>query len=174
MDVFVRGVSVRFRGRVCSLVLIGAVMALSAACGLQQTSAVRVSEVGSLRASLRDPVRAIQIFALVRPGPTAGEVLVARATEHQPGGPETLVPVKVQPYKTLRLAPGAVIRITAPYYEGELSDWISGVSVSPAQFATLARRAEFRYGPLPNRARMFRVTLDGQGRVSRMQHIFSP
>lgn len=156
--------------RLSSLVLIAVAVALPAACGRQTTSTVPVSEVGPLRATAPGS----QIFALVRPGPTVGEVLVARATEHQPGGPETLVPVKVQPYKPVRLAPGAVIRITAPYYEGHLSDWISGALVTPEQFASLLRRAEARYGPLPGRARMFRVTLDGHGRVSRMQHIFSP
>ena len=160
----------RYRVRVYALVLIGFAMVLPAACGRQEASTVPVSEVGPLRATAAGST----IFALVRPGATAGEVLVARATEHQPGGPETLVPVKIQPYRPVRLAAGAVIRITAPYYEGELSDWISGAPVTPAQFAALAHRAEARYGPLPNRARMFRVTLDGQGRVSRMQHIFSP
>jgi hypothetical protein len=160
----------RFGFRVCSLVLIAAAMVLPVACGRQPTSTVPVSEVGPVRAT----VPASQIFALVRPGATVGEVLVARATEHQPGGPETLVPVKIQPYRPVRLAPGVVIRVTAPYYEGELSDWISGAPVTPAQFASLVHRAEAKYGPLPNRARMFHLTLDGQGRVSRMQHIFSP
>jgi hypothetical protein len=117
---------------------------------------------------------AVRIFALVKPGATAGVVLVAPATEHQPGGPETLVPVRVQPYKPVSLAPAAVIRVSAPYYQGHLSDWISGAPVTPQQFAQLVRGAEARYGPLPDRARMFRVTLGGGGRVSRLQHIFSP
>src|ERR1700754_14298 len=118
MDVFDRGVFMRFRVRGRSLFLIMAVMVLPAACGLQQASVLPASQTGALH----DPVAASKIFALVRPGPAVGEVLVARATEHQPGGPETLVPMNVQPYKLVRLAPGAVIRITAPYYEGELTD----------------------------------------------------
>ncbi|MBC6467670.1 hypothetical protein [Actinomadura alba] len=166
----VRGVLIRFWLRVCSLtLLIAAAVVLPAACGRQSTSTVPVSEV-----AVRVTAPASQIFALVRPGATPGEVLVARATERQPGGPETLVPVKIQPYKPVRLAPGVMIRITAPYYEGDLSDWISGALVSPEQFASMVRRAEARYGPLPNRARMFHVTLDAQGRLIRMQHIFSP
>jgi hypothetical protein len=170
IGVFDRDVSIRVRVGVTLLVLTAGAGPLLVACGQLRTSVVPVSQVSPLTGQ----PSATQIFALVKPGPTPDEVLVARATERQPGGPETLVPVKVQPYKPLLLAQGAVIRITAPYYEGDLSDWISGAVVTPAQFATLVRRAEARYGPLPNRARMFHVTLDRQGRVIRMQHIFSP
>ncbi|MCW2902395.1 MAG: hypothetical protein JWO67_4660 [Streptosporangiaceae bacterium] len=153
----------------------GALAGLSG-CGAERSSVVAVSQGGDLGPNSRPAGRpsAGQIFALVKPGAAAGAVLVARAAESQPGGPETLVPVKVQAYKSMSLAPAAVIRVTAPYYAGHLSDWISGAAVTPQQFATLVRRAEARYGPLPDRARMFRVTLDPRGRVSRLQHIFSP
>ena len=166
-----RGVSAWLGAGACALAVSSAVLLTAAACGEQRTTAAPVSQVSPLRG----PVSAsTQLFALVKPAATPGEVLVARATERRPGGPETLVPVKVQPYRAVPLAPGAVIRISAPYYEGQLSDWISGAAVTPAQFAVLVHRAEAKYGPLPNRARMFRVTLDGQGRVTRLQHIFSP
>jgi hypothetical protein len=147
-----------------------------AGCGEEPSSAITVSREGGLGEIVRPSGRpsAIQTFALVKPGSTPDVVLVAQATEHQPGGPETLVPVRVQPYRPVPLAPGAVIRVTAPYYQGHLSDWISGAPVTPRRFAALVRRAEARYGPLPDRARMFRVTFDGHGRVSRLQHIFSP
>jgi hypothetical protein len=171
---------VRVPVRVCVAVLsLVLPTGLLAGCGEERSSAVTVSREGRL-GQVRGPVRpagrpsAIEIFAVVKPGAAPDVVLVASATEHQPGGPETLVPVRVRPYRPVPFAPAAVIRVTAPYYQGHLSDWISGAAVTPRQFAALVRRAEARYGPLPDRARMFRVTFDGYGRVSRLQHIFSP
>jgi hypothetical protein len=117
---------------------------------------------------------ATRIFAVVEPAGDPAHVLVARAAERRPGGPETLVPVHVQPYVTLPLAPGAVIRITAPLYPGNLTDWVAGAQVTPERFTAYARQAEARYGPLPDRARMFHLWLDPQGRVIRMQHYFTP
>lgn len=121
------------------------------------------------------PVRAPQrVFGLVKPGDIPSLVQLARATEHQPGGPETLVPVNAGPYVPVPLAPGAVIRVTAPIYDGDLADWLAGAEVTPEQFARLSQQAEQRYGPLPARARMFRVWLDESGRATKLQHIFSP
>jgi hypothetical protein len=113
-------------------------------------------------------------FAVVRPGSNPDQVMVARATRRQPGGPETVVPAKVGKPAPTALAPGAWIRITAPLYEGELSDWLRGAAVTPRQFAAMSQASEHRYGPFPDRARMFDVWLDAQGRVTGMQQIFSP
>lgn len=154
---------------VCSLALlvIGTAMFM-VSCGEQQPRAAPMS------ASVAGTPAGTELFAVIKPGGTPGQVLVAWATEYQPAGPETLVPVHVQPYKAMQLAPGAVIRITAPLYPGPLTDWIKGAQVTPEQFDTDARQAEARWGPLPDRAHMFHLTLDPQGRVSGMQHYFSP
>ena len=151
---------------VCALaLLVVAAAAFMVSCGQQRPRAAPMSAATPA---------ATELFAVIKPGGTPGQVLVARATEYQPGGPETLVPVHVQPYRAMRLAPGAVIRITAPLYPGVLTDWIKGAQVTPQQFDADARQAEARWGPLPDRAHMFHLTLDAQGRVSRMQHYFSP
>ncbi|MBO2449967.1 hypothetical protein J4573_22890 [Actinomadura barringtoniae] len=113
-------------------------------------------------------------FAVVRPGASPDQVLVARATRKQPAGPETLVPSRVGTPAPVALAPGARIRITAPLYDGELTDWLRGAAVTPRQFADMSQASEHRYGPFPDRARMFDVWLDAQGRVAGMRQIFSP
>lgn len=138
-----------------------------AGCGDQRAPVTPMGQVTPVQSARR-------VFGLVKPADTAGRVMVAPATERQPGGPETLVPVNVRPYAAVPLAPGVRIRVTAPIYDGELTDWLAGTAVTPSRFAMLSRQAERRYGPLPGRARMFRIQLDEQGRVSSLQQIFSP
>jgi hypothetical protein len=151
--------------------LVGAV-ALSG-CG-QQRAQVEPAAGTSGRHEAAAAAPARKAFAVVRPGPRPDQVLMARATRWQPAGPETLVPAKVGTPARMALAPGAWIRITAPLYEGELSDWLRGAAVTPRQFAAMSKASERRYGPFPDRARMFDVWLDAQGRITGMQQIFSP
>jgi hypothetical protein len=123
------------------------------------------------------PVRAASrttAFALVYAGPGPGWALVAKARRIQPGGPETVTPVDVQRPAETPIDPGADITITAPLYAGELRDWLAGAEVDPGEFDRQLREADRRYGPLPDRARMFDVTFDDLGRIVRLHHIFSP
>lgn len=145
-------------------------------CGQQHAQATRAggTTVRQQAARAAAAAPAGKAFAVVRPGTQPDQVLVARATRRQPAGPETLVPSEVAAPAQVALAPGAWIRITAPLYDGELSDWLRGAAVTPRQFADMSQASEHRYGPFPDRARMFDVWLDGQGRVAGMQQIFSP
>ncbi|MGI8332036.1 hypothetical protein ACRYCC_18885 [Actinomadura scrupuli] len=115
-----------------------------------------------------------QVFGLVTPGPDTAQVLFAPARRMQPGAPETVYPGDVQPYRPLRVAPDAQIRVTAPIALGDLPDYIRGITVTPERFSQLYREADQRYGPFLDRGHMFEVGFDGTGRVVRMQQIFSP
>jgi hypothetical protein len=171
-------------GAFALVLLVTGAAAFLLSCGQQRTRAapMTASTPSAVLGSAPDTApgaptgtpSASEIFAVVKPGGSPTQVLVAPAAEHQPGGPETLVPVNIKPYRPLPLAPGAVIRITAPLYPDPLADWVKGAQVTPEQFNTDARQAEARYGPLPDRAHMFHITLDAQGRVTRMLHYFSP
>ncbi|MFG2001260.1 hypothetical protein ACGFNU_19145 [Spirillospora sp. NPDC048911] len=155
------------------LAVLAAVPVLATGCGEQRANmaAVRDSAATPSAAALSGATTA---FAVVRPGARPDEVLLARATRRQPGGPETVVPANVRPAAATALAPGARIHITAPLFEGDLKDWLKGIQVTPEQFAAMSRTAERRYGPLPDRARMFDVRLDGRQRITVMRQIFSP
>lgn len=174
IDVTDRRASARMFTRVSLGVLALVLLATGAAALLLSCDQQRTRAAPLTGATPSGTPSATEIFALVKPDSRPAQVLVARATEHQPGGPETLVPVNVQPYKALQLAPGAIIRITAPLYPGPLTDWVKGIQVTPEQFNSYARQAESKYGPLPDRARMFHLWLDPQGRVRGMQHYFTP
>jgi len=160
-------------GKVILLAATGLVGTLAlSGCGQQHAQATPAGGTTVRHQAAAAP--AGKAFAVVRPGAGPDQVLVAPATRRQPAGPETLVPSKVGTPAPLALAPGARIRITAPLYDGELTDWLRGAAVTPRQFADMSQASEHRYGPFPDRARMFDVWLDGQGRVAGMQQIFSP
>ncbi|MGH3387327.1 MAG: hypothetical protein ACRDOO_00435 [Actinomadura sp.] len=165
-------------GALALVLLATGAAAVMLSCDQQRTGAAPLASVIPTPVVTGAPAvatsAATKIFAVIKPAGDPAHVLVARATERRPGGPETLVPVRVQPYAALSLAPGAIIRITAPLYPGNLTDWVTGAQVTPEQFTADARQAEARYGPLPDRARMFYLWLDPQGRVIRMQHYFTP
>ncbi|MEV0399394.1 hypothetical protein [Actinoallomurus sp. NPDC050550] len=115
-----------------------------------------------------------RVFGLVEAGPTADMVLFAPARKVQPGGPETVYPANVGQYVRLRLASGAVIRASAPIANEGVTDWVRGVRLSPQQFHTLLLKLQERLHPLLDRSHMFELWFDAQGRVTRMQHYFSP
>ncbi|GAA2591465.1 hypothetical protein SMC26_06785 [Actinomadura fulvescens] len=153
------------------LLTLAAVPVLVTGCGERRaTMAAR----DTAAATPPRPAAEARVFAVIRHGARPGEVLLARATRRQPGGPETVVPANVRPARATPFAPGARIRVTAPLYEGDLKDWLKGVRVTPEQFAAMSRTAERRYGPLPDRARMFDVRLDERGRIVGMRQVFSP
>jgi hypothetical protein len=113
-------------------------------------------------------------FAVVNAGSGPGRALVARARRSQPGGPETVKPVDLQRAADTPIARSADITITAPLYSGNLKDWLAGAKVDPGELDRRLREADRRYGPLPDRARMFEVTFDDLGRIVRLHQIFSP
>ncbi|WP_433338320.1 hypothetical protein [Spirillospora sp. CA-294931] len=149
----------------------GAALAFVLAAGTLGSCGGESADVRAVAGGTRAPEKA---FAVVKPGANPSEVVLARAVRQQPGGPETLVPARLQRETRAPLAPGAVINVTAPIHLGELGDWLKGVPVSPAEFARLSREADRRLAPMPGRARMFDVWLDERGRVTRMHQIFSP
>lgn len=114
------------------------------------------------------------VFGLVVPGPTPGEVFFAPARREQPGGPETVVPADIQPYLAFKLAPGAEIRVTAPIANEGVTDYVKGITVTPERFDALYKESEQRYGPIMDRGHMFELWFDGEGRIVRMIHYFSP
>jgi hypothetical protein len=114
------------------------------------------------------------LFGLVAAGETPDTVLFAPARKVQPGGPETVRPADVGPYIPLRLAPGAVIRASAPIANDGVTDWVRGIRLTREEFHTLLVKLQQRSHPLLERAHMFEVWFDGRGRVIRMQHYFSP
>ncbi|GAA4601457.1 hypothetical protein GCM10023195_03760 [Actinoallomurus liliacearum] len=115
-----------------------------------------------------------RVFGLVMAGPTAEVVLFAPARKVQPGGPETVRPADVGRYVPLRLAPGAVIRASAPIANDGVTDWVRGVRLTPEEFRALLAKLQARLHPLVDRSHMFELWFDGRGRVTRMQHYFSP
>ena len=114
------------------------------------------------------------VFGLVVPGTDSTTVQFAAARKDQPGGPETVRPADVGPYQPVELAPGAQIQVTAPIAEEGVTDWIRGIQVSPQRFDQLYQAAVQKYGPMPDRGHMFELWFDGQGRITRMVHYFSP
>lgn len=115
-----------------------------------------------------------RVFGLVDAGPTAGRVLFAPARKVQPGGPETVRPVDVGRYVPLRLAPGAVIRASAPIVNEGVTDYVRGVRLTPERLNEGLRKLRRRLQPMLDRSHMFELWFDDQGRVVRMQHYFSP
>lgn len=120
------------------------------------------------------PYAGRKLFALVDSGATVANVLVAPARKAQTGGPETLRPADVQPYQSMPLTADARIRVTSPIINDGITDYISGVPVSPQRFTDLLRQLHARLHPLADRAHMFDVWFDDKGRITRMQHYFSP
>jgi hypothetical protein len=115
-----------------------------------------------------------RVFGLVEAGNGPDEVLFAPARKIQPGGPETVRPAGIGRYVRLTLAPGVVIRASAPIVEDGVTDWVRGVRLTPERLAGHLRGLRRRSHPLLDRAHMFELWFDGQGRVVRMQHYFSP
>jgi hypothetical protein len=123
-----------------------------------------------------DPVYAgrSRVFGLVRAGASPDHVLFAPARMVRHGGPETVRPASVGRYAPLTIAPGAVIRASAPIVDHGVTDYVRGVRLTPAQLGDDLRRLSRRLHPLPDRAHMFELWFDGRGRIIRMQHYFSP
>jgi hypothetical protein len=115
-----------------------------------------------------------RVFGLVQAGNSPGELLFAPARKVQPGGPETVRPAGIGRYVRLTLAPGVVIRASAPIVENGVTDWVRGVRLTPEQLIGHLRDLRWRSHPLLDRAHMFDLWFDGRGRVVRMQHYFSP
>ena len=113
-------------------------------------------------------------FGLVDAGADTFGVLFALARKVQTGGPETVRPAAIGRYVPLTFAPGAVIRASAPIVEEGVTDWVRGIRLTPEQLTDGLRRLRRRLHPLPDRAHMFELWFDGQGRIIRMQHYFSP
>src|SRR3954465_576033 len=96
--------------------------AVSLACGL-------LLPTGARAGADPDPAYAgrSRVFGLVEAASTPDEVLFAPARKVQPGGPETVRPAGIGRYGPLTIAPGAVIRATAPIVEDGVTDWVRGV-----------------------------------------------
>lgn len=140
--------------------------AVSLACGLLLVGA----PAGA------DPVYAgrSRVFGLVQAGASPDRVLFAPARMVRHGGPETVRPASVGRYEPLTIAPGAVIRASAPIVDHGVTDYVRGVRLTPVQLNDDLRRLSRRLHPLLDRAHMFELWFDGQGRIVRMQHYFSP
>jgi hypothetical protein len=145
-----------------------AAVSLAFASGLAGSGARADADAGSVY------VGRSRVFGLVQAGTRPGWVLFAPARKVQPGGPETVRPAAVGRYGPLTLAPGAVIRASAPVVEDGVTDYVHGIRLTPEQLnkglTTLRRRSH----PLLDRAHMFELWFDGRGRIVRMQHHFSP
>ncbi|GLY76484.1 hypothetical protein [Actinoallomurus iriomotensis] len=115
-----------------------------------------------------------KVFGLVQAGPGPDRVLFAPARMVRHGGPETVRPASVGRYLPLTIAPGAVIRASAPIVDHGVTDYVRGVRLTPEQLDDDLRRLSRRSHPLLDRAHMFELWFDGQGRIVRMQHYFSP
>lgn len=115
-----------------------------------------------------------RVFGLVEAGTTPQAVRFAPARKAQPGGPETVHPAGVGRYVTLPLAPGAVIRASAPIANEGVTDWVRGIRLTPGEFWVLMRRLQARSHPFRERSHMFELWFDREGRITRMQHYFSP
>jgi hypothetical protein len=115
-----------------------------------------------------------QVFGLVIPDADPGQVRFAPARRMQPGGPETVYPANVEPYRALPLAPGAEIRVTAPIALGDLPNYVQGVGVTADRFTREYHESDQRYGPFLDRGHMFELSFDDRGRIVRAHQIFSP
>jgi hypothetical protein len=142
--------------------------AVTLACGLLLTEARAGADPSPAFAGRS------RVFGLVDAGDGPGRVLFAPARKVQPGGPETVRPAAIGRYLPVPLAPGVVIRASAPIVEEGVTDWVHGVRLTPKQFSDDLRNLHRRSRPLLDRAHMFELWFDGQGRVIRMQHYFSP
>ena len=149
-----------------------AAASVACTCGLVVTGA-RAGESTDFGAGTGYANRA-KVFGLVDAGATPAGVLFAPARKVQPGGPETVRPAAVGRYVPIPLAPGAVIRASAPIANDGVTDYVRGVRLSPAQLTDLLRKLRQRLHPLLDRAHMFELWFDGRGRIVRMQHYFSP
>jgi hypothetical protein len=145
-----------------------AAVSLALASGLAGTAARAGAEPGSAYAGRS------RVFGLVEAGPSPPHVLFAPARKVQPGGPETVRPADVGRYVTLTLAPGAVIRASAPIVEDGVTDYVRGITLTPQRLNDGLRKLRRRLHPPPDRSHMFELWFDGQGRIVRMQHYFSP
>jgi hypothetical protein len=139
--------------------------AVSLACGVLVTGRAGADAAYAGRA---------RVFGLVDAGPSVGRVLFAPARKVQRAGPETVRPAAVGRYAPVALAPGAVIRASAPIVDDGVADYVRGVRLTPEQLGDGLRKLRRRFHPLLDRAHMFELWFDGQGRVVRMQHHFSP
>lgn len=142
------------------------IVAVSLACGLLLTGARAGTDPAYANRS--------RVFGLVAAGTGPDQVLFAPARKIQPGGPETVRPGAVGRYTPLALAPGAVIRASAPIAGDGVTDYVRGVRLTPEQLTEDLRRLRGRSHPLLDRAHMFELWFDGEGRIIRMQHYFSP
>jgi hypothetical protein len=115
-----------------------------------------------------------RVFGLVEAGDGPDHVLFAPARKVRPGGPETVRPASVGRYAPLTIAPGAVIRASAPIVRHGVTDYVRGVRLTPEQLGDDLRDLSRRLRPLLDRAHMFELWFDGRGRIVRMQHYFSP
>lgn len=143
-----------------------AAVSLACASGLAAT--------GARAAAGSDPAGRSRAFGLVEAGASPQYVLFAPARKVQPGGPETVRPAGVGRYAPLRLAPGVVIRASAPVVNEGVTDWVRGIRLTPAQLDQDLRDLQARSHPLLDRAHMFELWFDDRGRIVRMQHYFSP
>jgi hypothetical protein len=139
--------------------------AVSLACGLLVTGRAGADPAYAGRA---------RVFGLVDAGPSVTRVLFAPARKVQRAGPETVRPAAVGRYAPVALAPGAVIRASAPIVDDGVTDYVRGVRLSPERLDDGLRKLRRRFHPLLDRAHMFELWFDGQGRIVRMQHYFSP
>jgi hypothetical protein len=114
-----------------------------------------------------------RVFGLAEAG-TGSRVLFASARMVRSGGPETVRPAGVGRYEPLAFAPRAVIRASAPIVQDGVTDYVRGIRLTPDQLNEGLRKLQRRLHPLLDRAHMFEVWFDGQGRIVRMQHYFSP
>jgi hypothetical protein len=142
------------------------ITAVSLACGLLLTGARAGADPAYANRS--------RVFGLVEAGASSTRVLFAPARKVQPGGPETVRPAGVGRYTPLTIAPGAVIRASAPIVNDGVTDYVRGVRLTPEQLTDGLRKLRRRLHPLLDRAHMFELWFDGQGRIVRMQHYFSP
>jgi hypothetical protein len=140
-------------------------VAVSLACGLLVTGRAGADPAYAGRA---------RVFGLVDAGPSAARVLFAPARKVQRGGPETVRPAAVGRYAPLTIAPGATIRASSPIVDDGVTDYVRGVRLTPEQLDEGLRKLRRRLHPLLDRAHMFELWFDGQGRIVRMQHYFSP
>ena len=115
-----------------------------------------------------------RVFGLVEAGTGPSRVLFASARKVQSGGPETVRPAGVGRYVPLTFAPGAVIRASAPIVDDGVTDYVHGIRLTPEQLNEGLRKLHRRLHPLLDRAHMFELWFDGQSRIVRMQHYFSP
>lgn len=115
-----------------------------------------------------------RVFGLVDPGSASDGVLFAPARKVRTGGPETVRPGSVGRYVPLSFAPGVVIHASAPIVNDGVTDYVRGVRLTPERLNELLRKLRQRSHPLLNRAHMFELWFDGRGRITRMQHYFSP